>query len=55
MNGRNLKPFKKGEPSTEEAKRRGRLGGLKSAETRRRKRAIIEFAEAYLRVLDNAE
>lgn len=34
----NLKPYKKGELSSEEAKRRGRLGAVKSAEVRRAKR-----------------
>lgn len=34
----NLKPYKKGELSSEEAKRRGRLGAAKSAEVRRAKR-----------------
>lgn len=34
----NLKPIKKGELSSEEAKKRGRAGGLKSAESRREKR-----------------
>ena len=34
----NLKPYKKGELSSEEAKRRGKLGAVKSAEVRRAKR-----------------
>lgn len=34
----NLKPIKKGELSSEEAKKRGRAGGIKSAESRRAKR-----------------
>lgn len=34
----NLKPYKKGELSSEEAKRRGKLGAAKSAEVRRAKR-----------------
>lgn len=34
----NLKPFKKGELTSEEAKRRGKNGGKKSAEVRRAKR-----------------
>lgn len=33
----NLKPYKKGELSSEEAKRRGKLGAVKSAEVRRAK------------------
>lgn len=34
----NLKPFKKGDLTSEEAKKRGRAGGIKSGESRREKR-----------------
>ena len=34
----NLKPFQKGELTSEEAKKRGRAGGVKSGESRRAKR-----------------
>ena len=34
----NLKPYKKGDITSEEAKKRGRAGGVKSGESRRAKR-----------------
>ena len=34
----NLKPFHKGDLTSEEAKKRGRVGGVKSGESRRAKR-----------------
>ena len=43
-NEKNLKPFAKGELSSEEAARRGHNGGSKSGETRRRRKA---FSEAF--------
>jgi hypothetical protein len=39
-NEKNLKPIKKGELSSEEAKRRGSLGGIKSGEVKREKKAL---------------
>lgn len=44
----NLKPIKKGELSSEEAARRGRKGGLKSAENKRQRKAFKEIAEKLL-------
>lgn len=48
-NEQNLKPFVKGEISSEEAARRGRNGGKKSGETRRRRKA---FSEAFNLLLE---
>lgn len=39
-NEQNLKPLRKGELSSEEAKRRGSLGGVRSAEVRRENKLI---------------
>lgn len=39
-NEQNLKPIRKGELSKEEAKRRGSLGGVRSAEVRRENKLI---------------
>jgi len=44
----NLKPIKKGELSKEEAKKRGSIGGKKSAETRKAKRDAKEAARYIL-------
>ena len=46
----NLKPFQKGDLTSEEAKKRGRAGGVKSGESRRAKRdakSAIRYLEAY--------
>ena len=48
-NEQNLKPFVKGELSSEEAARRGRNGGKKSGEARRKRKA---FAEAFDTLLE---
>lgn len=42
MNDENLKPFKKGSLSSEEAVRNGSKGGIKSGESRRRKKQLKE-------------
>lgn len=47
-NTKNLKPIQKGELSKEEAKRRGKKGGLKSAEIRKEKKSMKEFANILL-------
>lgn len=47
-NEKNLKPYKKGELSSEEAKKRGSKGGKASGESRRRKKALLETAGAIL-------
>lgn len=39
-NEQNLKPYQKGELSSEEAKRRGSLGGIRSGEVRRENKLI---------------
>lgn len=44
MNEENLRPIRKGELSKEEAKRRGRKGGLASARARRTRKALSEIA-----------
>lgn len=44
----NLKPIKKGELSSEEAKKRGQAGGRKSVEARRMRRTAKETIEALL-------
>lgn len=44
MNDENLRPIRKGELSKEEAKRRGRKGGLASARARRTRKALSEIA-----------
>lgn len=44
MNKENLRPIRKGELSKEEAKRRGRKGGLASARARRTRKALSEIA-----------
>lgn len=44
MNEDNLRPIRKGELSKEEAKRRGRKGGLASARARRTRKALSEIA-----------
>ena len=41
-NEQNLKPYKKGELSSEEAKKRGRAGGKKSVEVRRERKKFRE-------------
>jgi hypothetical protein len=46
ING-NLKPFEKGGISSEEAKERGRLGGLASVESKRRKKKLKELVELF--------
>lgn len=48
MNESNLKPIQKGELSKEEAKRRGSLGGKKSVESRRQRKAFKESLEILL-------
>lgn len=48
MNEENLKPIKKGELSKEEAKKRGRNGGIKSGEARREKKLFKEAIEKQL-------
>ena len=48
MNEVNLKPIKKGELSKEEAKKRGRNGGIKSGEARREKKLFKEAIEKQL-------
>ena len=48
MNEENLKPIKKGELSREEAKKRGRAGGIKSGESRREKKMFKEAIEKQL-------
>lgn len=48
MNEENLKPIKKGELSREEAKKRGRAGGIKSGEARREKKMFKEAIEKQL-------
>jgi len=48
-NEQNLKPIKKGELTKEEAKRRGSLGGQKSGEVRKERKAIREMFEDKLR------
>lgn len=47
-NNENLKPIKKGELSTEEAKRRGSKGGIKSGEVRKARRLLKEELIALL-------
>lgn len=47
-NEQNLKPIKKGQLSKEEAKRRGSLGGKRSAQVRRERRAMQEIARIVL-------
>lgn len=47
-NNENLKPIKKGELSSEEAKKRGSNGGKKSAIVRKRKK---EFKELFIELL----
>lgn len=47
-NEQNLKPYKKGELSSEEAKKRGSKGGKASVESRRKKKALLETAGAIL-------
>lgn len=44
-NDKNLKPIKKGELSSEEAKRRGSIGGKASVEAKRRKKSMKESFE----------
>nr|DAT84171.1 MAG TPA: hypothetical protein [Caudoviricetes sp.] len=48
MNEENLKPIKKGELSREEAKKRGRAGGIKSGEARREKKMFKKAIEKQL-------
>ena len=48
MNEANLIPIKKGELSSEEAKKRGRNGGIKSGEVRREKKLFKEAIEKQL-------
>ena len=48
MNEENLRPIKKGELSSEEAKKRGRAGGIKSGEARREKKLFKEAIEKQL-------
>lgn len=47
-NEQNLKPYKKGELSSEEAKKRGRKGGLASVEARREKKSLRSTIETLL-------
>lgn len=47
-NEQNLRPYKKGQLSSEEAKRRGSLGGKKSVEAKRERRAMQELAKIIL-------
>lgn len=45
-NNKNLKPIKKGELSSAEAKRRGAIGGIKSGQVRKEKKLLSQnFAE----------
>lgn len=50
-NNENLKPFKKGELSSEEAKKRGSNGGKKSGIARREKKLLKQLAEEKLQEL----
>lgn len=47
-NEQNLRPIKKGELSSEEAKRRGSLGGKKSVEIKRAKKTMKEMLDYLL-------
>ena len=47
-NEQNLKPFKKGELTSEEAVRRGAHGGIKSGEVRRAKKLFSQTYSEYL-------
>lgn len=47
-NNENLKPIKKGELSSEEAKRRGSKGGKNSVKKRREKRKLKEIFSTFL-------
>ena len=47
-NSQNLKPIKKGELSSEEAKKRGSIGGKKSVEKRREKKELKEIFSTFL-------
>lgn len=47
-NEQNLRPIKKGELSSEEAKRRGSLGGKKAAEIKRAKKTMKEMLDYLL-------
>lgn len=44
-NEKNLKPYKKGELTSEEAKKRGKAGGLASVESRRRSKEMKTVLE----------
>ena len=48
MNQENLRPIKKGELTREEAKKRGRNGGIKSGEARKEKKLFKEAIEKQL-------
>lgn len=49
----NLKPYKKGELSSEEAKKRGSKGGKKSVESRRARKTLKEELELLLSMDDS--
>lgn len=51
-NLQNLKPFPKGSINNEEARKRGRAGGIKSGETRRRRKSLREELEILLQMSD---
>jgi hypothetical protein len=52
-NNENLRPIKKGELSKEEAKKRGRLGGINSVKSRRANKSLAERIKLALTISTN--